>query len=120
MSGSVGVLSDLLLLALDIAGLGVSLLNQGELESLSLGEGDGGGLAVSDDLDVGDSSGEGVAVGVLDVHDVVGSGVLLDGLEDSNSSDVVSSVDEHGGSVVELDDSAHLLGLEVELKDDRV
>lgn len=57
-----------------------------------------------------------MASGVLDVSNVEGSGVLLDGLEDSDSADVVSSSEHHGGSVVELDYAAHLLGLEVELK----
>lgn len=53
---------------------------------------------------------------VLDVDDGVGTGVSLDGGEDSDSSNVVSASEHDGGSVLELNDSGHLLGLEIELK----
>ena len=96
--------------------LGVSLLDKGELDTLSSGKRNSGGLTVSNNLHVGDSSGEGVTLDVLHVHDGVGTGVSLDGGEDSDSSDVVSSSEHEGGSVMELDDSGHLLGLEIELK----
>ena len=61
-----------------------------------------------------------MSLGVLDVSNVEGSGVLLDGLEDSNSSNVVSSGEHDGGSVLELDDTADLVGLEINLLINRV
>ena len=47
----------------------VSLLGDGELDSLALGKGDVWLVALADDEHVVDPSGEGVAVGVLNVDD---------------------------------------------------
>eukprot|EP00356_Strombidium_inclinatum_P013323 CAMPEP_0170479952 /NCGR_PEP_ID=MMETSP0208-20121228/968_1 /TAXON_ID=197538 /ORGANISM="Strombidium inclinatum, Strain S3" /LENGTH=135 /DNA_ID=CAMNT_0010752417 /DNA_START=35 /DNA_END=442 /DNA_ORIENTATION=+ len=90
--------------------LGVSLLDQGQLDTLALRKGDGGSLAITNDLDVSESGGEGVSGDVLDVSDLVGAGMLLDGLEDTNSANVVSTGEDDGGSVLELDDSGNLEG----------
>jgi len=57
-----------------------------------------------------------VATGVLDVGDLVGTGVVLDVLEDTNTTDVVTTDDEDGGTVVELDNTVDLTSLKVELK----
>jgi hypothetical protein len=57
-----------------------------------------------------------VATGVLDVGDLVGTGVVLDVLEDTNTTDVVTTDDEDGGAVVELDNTVDLTSLKVELK----
>jgi hypothetical protein len=57
-----------------------------------------------------------VATGVLDVGDLVGTGVVLDVLEDTNTTDVVTTDDEDGGAVVELDNTVELTSLKVELK----
>ena len=57
-----------------------------------------------------------MATGVLDVGDLVGTGVVLDVLEDTNTTDVVTTDDEDGGAVVELDNTIDLTSLKVELK----
>jgi hypothetical protein len=57
-----------------------------------------------------------VATGVLDVGDLVGTGVVLDVLEDTNTTDVVTTDDEDGGAVVKLDNTIDLTSLKVELK----
>jgi len=57
-----------------------------------------------------------VATGVLDVGDLVGTGVVLDVLEDTNTTDVVTTDDEDGGAVVKLDNTVDLTSLKVELK----
>ena len=57
-----------------------------------------------------------MATGVLDVGDLVGTGVVLDVLEDTNTTDVVTTDDEDGGAVVELDNTVELTSLKVELK----
>ncbi len=57
-----------------------------------------------------------MATGVLDVGDLVGTGVVLDVLEDTNTTDVVTTDDEDGGTVVELDNTVDLTSLKVELK----
>ena len=112
---SVVILIGLLLIVV-INDLGVSLLDQGESETLSLWQRDGWGLSVSNDVDVGDSGGEVVTLGVLDVGDVEGSWDLLNGLEDADSSNVVATSEHDGGSILELVDSTHLSGGEVQLK----
>lgn len=57
-----------------------------------------------------------MATGVLDVGDLVGTGVVFDVLEDTNTTDVVTTDDEDGGAVVELDNTVDLTSLKVELK----
>ena len=96
---SVGVLSNIVFLLVD---LGVSLLDEGELETIALGKGDGWVLTITDHENVLDSGGEGVTVGILDVSDVEGTWMLLDGLEDTNSTDVVSTSKVNRGTVDEL------------------
>lgn len=52
---------------------------------------------------------------VLDVRDVVRTGVGLDVLEDTDTTDIVSTGDEDGGTVVEFEDSINFVGDEVQL-----
>ena len=52
---------------------------------------------------------------VLDVGDVVRTGVGLDVLEDTDTANVVSTGDEDGGTVVEFEDSINFVGDEVQL-----
>jgi len=96
--------------------LGVSLLDEGELETIALGEGDSWVLAVTDDENVLDTGGEGVTVGILDVSDVEGTWMLLDGLEDTNSTDVVSTSEVNRSSVDELVNTLDALISQVNLE----
>jgi len=52
---------------------------------------------------------------VLDVGDVVRTGVGLDVLEDTDTANIVSTGDEDGGTVVEFEDSINFVGDEVQL-----
>jgi len=94
----------------------VTLLKEGLGESLLGGEGDDGlGGAGADDDTVILSGGEGVVVGVLDMGNVVRSGVDLDVLENSDTADIVSSSNEDTGTVLELEAGIDITGDEVEL-----
>ena len=93
----------------------LALVNEGEADTLALGQGNKGVLAGTHAEDVVQAGGEGVAPGVLDVGDLVGTGVVFDVLEDSNTADVVSADDEDGGAVLELDEAIDFSGLKVEL-----
>lgn len=73
----------------------LSFFNEIHLDTLAGEESDDGFLALSDNEDVTNSSAEGVSVGVLDVDDVKAAGVLFDVLDDTNSTDIVSSSDDN-------------------------
>lgn len=99
---------------------GISLLNEGKLETLVLGEGDQRLAALSDNENVGETGSEGVTTGVLDVSDLVGTGVVLNVLEDTNTTDVVTALDEDGGAVLEFNKAVDLTSLKVELRRNKV
>lgn len=93
----------------------ISLLDKGEEDTFTLWKGDGWGLSVTDNEQVGVSGGEHVASGILDVSNIVRTEMLLDGVDDSDSSNVVSSGEDDTGSVAELDDTVDFLGGKVVL-----
>lgn len=94
---------------------GFSLLDEGKSDTLSLGQGDEGLLALPDHENVTETGSEGVASGILDVGNLVGTGMVLDVLEDTNTTDIVSALYEDGGTVLELDDAVDLTSLKVQL-----
>ena len=99
-----------------IAGMAsITLLNEGELETLTLGERDEGLLALTDDHNVAQTGSEGVTAGVTDVSDVVGTGVSLDVGEDTDTTNVVTTVGHDGGTVLEFDETVDLTSLQVQL-----
>ena len=116
------IVSSFLLLVFGFGNLSesfVSLLNEGLGETLLGGEGDDRlGVTLSDDDTVVHSSAEGVVVSILNVSNVVRSLVDFNVLENSNTTNIVSTSDENGGTVLELEASIDITGLEVEL--DRV
>ena len=93
----------------------VSLSDEGKLDTVTLGELDQGLLALTDDEAVGETSGEGGAVGVLDVDDLVGTGVVLDVHEGANTTDIVTGSEVAGGSVFEFNNTVDLTSLKVQL-----
>ena len=93
----------------------VTLLDKGKADALGLGEGDQGLLGLTNDENVGETGGEGVATGVLDVGDLVGTGVVLDVLENTDSTDIVSSLDENRRAVFVFDNAVNFTSLKVEL-----
>ena len=52
---------------------------------------------------------------ILNVSDFVGTGVVFDVLEDTDTTDIVSAGSEDEGTVIKFDDSVDLTSLEVEL-----
>ena len=107
-----GTRSSLLLLGSDSS---ISLGDEGKSDTVVLGKLDQRLLALSDGEDVGQTGGEGVAVGVSDVDDLVGTGMLLNGGEGADTTDVVSTSDEDLGSILKFDNSVDLASLKVQL-----
>ena len=54
-------------------------------------------------------------MGILNVSNFVGTRVVFDVLEDTDTTDVVSAGSEDGGAVIEFDDSVNLTCLKVKL-----
>jgi len=93
----------------------VSLLSNGELDTLGLGKGDVRLVALANDEDISNPGGEGVTVGVLDVDNVEGSGMSLTGHDGSHPTGVTSSGDHAQVARVELDGVLDLAGGDVHL-----
>jgi len=108
----VGFLSGFLLLITNPVG---SLLNKAELDTFTLRNGDSRGLTVTNNKSVLDSSGENVALHISDVGNVEGTWMLLDGLEDTNTTNIVSTNEHNRGTVGELDNGLDVTGGEVNL-----
>ena len=99
---------------------GISLLLQSKSDTFASWETDGGGLAITNNEDIADSGGEGVALSVLNVGDIVGTNVSFDGLENTDSANIVSSGEHDSAAVHKLDDAVDLVGREVQLYKVRV
>ena len=56
-----------------------------------------------------------VTSGVLNVGNIEGAGVSLDVLEDTDTTDVVTTDDEHLGAVLVLDEALNFTALKVNL-----
>ena len=67
------------------------LLDDGELDTLSVGERDEGVVVLADDKDVSETGGELVADSVADVDNLKGTGVLLTADEDSDTASVAAA-----------------------------
>ena len=91
----------------------VAFLNEGLLETLLLGEGDDGVLALADNEDVIFTGGEVASLGILDVSKVVGTGVGLNVLEDTDTANIVTTGNEDGSTVFEFDDTLNCVSLKV-------
>ena len=92
------------------------LVDESELETLTLGEGNDGFLSFSNGEHIAETGGETLACLVSNGGDFVGTGVVVDVLEHTDSTDIVSSVNDHVGAVLEFDDSIDFSGFKVELK----
>jgi len=92
------------------------LLDDTDLETFSSWDGNGWVLAISNDEDVADSGTERCTVGVLNVTDIVGTWMLLDGLENTDSTNIVSTGKIDSGTVDGLDDGLDLTVCEVDLE----
>lgn len=92
----------------------VTLLSNGELDTLALGQGDPG-LLLANDEDVALTGGKGVVNGVLDVDNVEASVVALTVGDDTNTAHVTTTSDHGDGASVELDEVGDLAGGKVDL-----
>lgn len=96
----------------------VSLLGDGELDTLLGGEGDQRLASLSDNEHVVDTRGKGVPRSIFNMHDVEGSRVTFALSDDTNTTDVTTSSDHGEVSSVELDEVGDLAG--VDIKNDSV
>jgi hypothetical protein len=92
----------------------VTLLSDGELDTLALGEGDPG-LLLSDDDNVGLTSGELVVNGILQVDNVEATIVTLTVGDDTNTAHVATTGDHDDDTSVELDEVLDLASGKVNL-----
>lgn len=92
----------------------VTLLGDGELDTLALGQGDPG-LVLADDEDVALTGGKGVVDGVLDVDNVEATVVALTVGDDADTAHVTTTGDHGDGAGVELDEVGDLASGNVNL-----
>ena len=99
-------------------GLGFSLLllfNDGELDTVTLGEGDHGFSTFTNDEDVGETSSELVTSGITDMDNIEGTEVTITADNHTNTTDVVTLGDEAEVTDFELEVTNDLVGLDVNL-----
>lgn len=72
-------------------------------------------LALSNDENVAETSGEGVTLSILDVDNLIGTWMVLNVHEDTNTTDIVTSLDENLGSILEFNNSINFTSLKVKL-----
>ena len=92
----------------------VTLLSNGELDTLTLGQRDPW-LLLSDDDNVGLTSGELVVNGILQVDNVEASVVALTVSDDTNTTHVATTGDHDNDTSVELDEVGDLASGEIDL-----
>lgn len=92
----------------------VTLLSNGELDTLALGQGDPG-LVLANDEDVALAGGERVVDGVLDVDNGEAAVVALAVGDDTDTAHVATAGDHGNGTSVELDKVGDLAGGELNL-----
>lgn len=92
-----------------------SLLDEGASLSSKLWKSDKRLLSLSNDENVRKTGGEGVSCVILDMDDLVGTWVVLNVHEGTNTTDIVSSSDEDLGAILEFDNSVNLARAEVKL-----
>ena len=92
----------------------VTLLSNGELDALALGQGDPR-LVLANDENVALTSSERVVNGILDVNNVETSIVTLTVSDDTNTSHVTTTSDHSNDTGIELDEVGDLAGGEIDL-----
>jgi hypothetical protein len=92
----------------------VTLLSNGELDTLALGQGDPG-LLLANDENVALTGSEAVVNGILDVDNVEATIVTLTVGDDTDTTHVTTTGDHGDGTSVELDKVGDLAGGKVDL-----
>lgn len=102
------------LLSNGISTAAVTLLGNGKLDTLALGEGDPG-LVLANDENVGFTGSEGVVNGILDVDDVETTIVALTVGDDTDTTHVATTGNHDDDTSVKLDEVGDLAGGKVDL-----
>lgn len=92
----------------------VTLLSDGELDTLALGQRDPG-LVLANDENVALTGGEAVVNGILDVDDVETTVVALTVSDDTNTTHVTTTSDHNDGTGIELDEVGDLASGKLDL-----
>ena len=92
---------------------GVPLLDERKLLTVTLGELDQGLLALTNGEDVAETGGEIIALRVLDVDDLIGTGVVLNMHESTDTTNIVSSGNEDNSSIFEFNNAIDFASLKV-------
>ena len=100
-----------------LLGANVTLLNDGEADTLILGERDERLVFVTQNEDVRGQSGPDLTTRVADLDDLLSSGVGFPGEDDTDATDVVATGGHAEVSDVEFDESNDFAGGEVDLDD---
>ena len=102
-------------LALSSVLSGLLLLDDGELDSVALGQGDHRLVTLTNHEHVGKTSGELVTSSISHVHDIEGSEVAITADDGTHTASVVSLGDAAHVTSLELDVTDNLVGLQVHL-----
>ena len=94
---------------------GLLLLDDGELDSIALGQGDHRLVTLTNHEHVGKTSGELVTSGISHVHDIERSEVAITADDGSHTASVVALGDAAHVTSLELDVTDNLVGLQVHL-----
>jgi len=92
----------------------VNFLDKGESDTLLFGEGDERLLSLADSENIAETGSEGIASGVLNMGDLIGTWMVLNMLEDTNSSNIVSTIAEDRRSIFKFNESVNFASLEVQ------
>jgi len=102
------------LLSKSISTAAVTLLSNGELDTLALGQGDPG-LVLSNDEDVGLTGSEGVVNSILDVDDIETTIVTFPVGDDTNTTHVTATSDHADNTGIKADEVGDLASGNVDL-----
>lgn len=91
------------------------LLKKRETDTLLLGQGNDSFLLSTNAENVGETGGERVTLGILDVGDLVRTGMVLDVLEHTDATNVITASAEDLGVVLKFDNTVDSVGLQIEL-----
>jgi hypothetical protein len=113
LSISIGFLTSLFFFLITNSSL--SLFDEAELDTFTLGNGDSRGLTVTNDENVLQPGGENIALHISDVGNIEGTLMLLDRLKNTNTTNIVSSNEHNRGTVGELDNRLDITSGEINL-----
>jgi len=93
----------------------ISLLDEGKSVTAKLWKSDKGLFALTNDENVAETGSKGVSHNILNVDNLVGTWMVLNGHENTCTSNIVTALDENHGAVLEFDNSINLTSGKVQL-----